>query len=51
LFDTQKLHKGGFYHDARFLPLDAVVNHYDSHFKLTLNPEQKRDLIAYLNSL
>jgi hypothetical protein len=51
LFDTQKIHKGGFYHDGRFPTLDAVVNHYDSHFKLQLTAEQKRELIEYLKSL
>ena len=51
LFDTQKLHKGGFYHDGRFATLEAVVNHYDSHFKLKLTAEQKRDLIEYLKSI
>jgi hypothetical protein len=51
LFDTQKIHKGGFYHDGRFATLEAVVNHYDGHFKLKLTAEQKRDLIEYLKSL
>ena len=51
LFDTQKVHKGGFYHDGRFATLEAVVNHYDSHFKLKLSADQKRDLIEYLKSL
>jgi hypothetical protein len=51
LFDTQKIHKGGFYHDGRFPTLDAVVNHYDGHFKLNLTAEQKRELIEYLKSL
>jgi cytochrome c peroxidase len=51
LFDTQKLHKGGFYHDGRFPTLAAVVDHYDKHFKLNLTAEQKRDLIEYLKSL
>jgi hypothetical protein len=31
LFDTRKIHKGGFYHDGRCPPLEAVVNHYDRH--------------------
>jgi mono/diheme cytochrome c family protein len=48
LFTRQK---GGFYHDGRFADLDAVVNHYDTHFKLKLTPDQKRDLIEYLKSL
>jgi cytochrome c peroxidase len=51
LFDTEKIHKGGFYHDGRFPTLDAVVNHYDGHFKLRLTPEQKRDLIEFLKSI
>ena len=51
LFDVEKIHKGGFYHDGRFPTLDAVVNHYDNHFKLKLTAEQKRDLIEYLKSL
>jgi hypothetical protein len=51
LFDTQKIHKGGFYHDGRFATLEAVVNHYDSHLKLKLTAEHKRDLIQYLKSI
>jgi mono/diheme cytochrome c family protein len=48
LFTRQK---GGFYHDGRFATLDAVVNHYDTHFKLGLNADQKRALVEYLKSL
>jgi hypothetical protein len=51
LFDTRKIHKGGFYHDGRFATLEAVVDHYDNHFKLGLSAEQKRDLIEYLKSI
>src|SRR5688500_8792662 len=51
LFDMQKIHKGGFYHDGRFATLTDVVNHYDAHFKLQLSADQKRDLIEYLKSL
>ena len=51
LFDMQKIHKGGFYHDGRFPTLEAVVNHYDNHLKLKLTSEQKRELIEYLKSL
>ena len=51
LFDTEKIHKGGFYHDGRFPTLDAVVDHYDRHLKLRLTPEQKRDLIEFLRSI
>jgi hypothetical protein len=43
--------KGGFYHDGRFATLDAVVDHYDRHFKLGLDATQKSDLVAYLKSL
>ena len=43
--------KGGFYHDGRFPTLDAVVNHYDGHFKLSLSADQKRELVEYLKSL
>src|SRR5918993_1223037 len=51
LFDTQKIHKGGFYHDGRFPTLEAVVNHYDRFLKLKLTAEQKRELIEYLKSI
>lgn len=51
LFDTEKLHKGGFYHDGRFATLQDVVNHYDRFFKLNLSGEQKNDLIEYLKSI
>jgi hypothetical protein len=48
LFTRQK---GGFYHDGRFPTLEAVVNHYDNHFKLKLTADQKRQLVEYLKSL
>jgi hypothetical protein len=51
LFDTQKLHKGGFYHDGRFATLNDVVAHYDRFFKLSLSEAQQKDLIEYLKSL
>ena len=51
LFDTQKIHKGGFYHDGRFATLLDVVNHYDRFLKLKLSDAQKRDLIEYLKSI
>ena len=51
LFDTEKIHKGGFYHDGRFPTLAAVVDHYDRFFKLNLSAEQKRELIEFLKSL
>jgi hypothetical protein len=43
--------KGGFYHDGRFPTLEAVINHYDSHFSLGLSSGEKRDLAEYLKSL
>jgi uncharacterized membrane protein len=51
LFDTQKIHKGGFYHDGRFATLPDVVNHYDSALKLKLTEQEKKDLIEYLKSI
>jgi hypothetical protein len=48
LFTRQR---GGFYHDGRFPTIDAVVGHYDGHFKLGLTPEQRRALVEYLKSL
>jgi hypothetical protein len=51
LWDTQKIHKGGFYHDGRFATLMDVVNHYDNHFKVGLSGREKSDLIEYLKSL
>ncbi|MGV3772718.1 MAG: hypothetical protein ACO1QB_07445 [Verrucomicrobiales bacterium] len=43
--------KGGFYHDGRFTTLGDVVNHYNSHFKLSLNSEEISDLVEFLKSL
>jgi hypothetical protein len=51
LFDTKKIHKGGFYHDGRFATLADVVEHYDKHLKLGLTQKQKADLIEYLKSI
>jgi hypothetical protein len=45
LFDTQKIHKGGFYHDGRFTTLP------DGVFKLRLTEQEKNDLIEYLKSI
>jgi hypothetical protein len=41
----------GFYHDGRFKDLMAVVEHYDTHFRLGLTAAEKHDLIEYLKSL
>ena len=51
LFDTQKIHKGGFYHDGRFATLLDVVNHYDRVFRLGLTETEKSDLVEYLKSI
>jgi cytochrome c peroxidase len=51
LFDTKKIHKGGFYHDGRFATLRDVVLHYNDHFKLQLTEPEGNDLIEYLKSL
>jgi len=51
LFDTNKIHKHGFYHDGRFATLQDVVNHYDAFLKLQLSDKDKADLIEYLKSL
>ena len=41
----------GYYHDGRFKDLAAVVDHYNTHFKLNLSAADKHDLIEYLKSL
>ena len=51
LWNVEKIHKGGFYHDGRFATLDAVVEHYDGHFRLDLSAPEKSALIEYLKSL
>lgn len=43
--------KGGFYHDGRFTNLLSVVEHYDTHLDLSLEPSEKADLVEYLKSL
>ncbi|ULR45122.1 hypothetical protein [Rhizobium sp. K102] len=51
LWNVDKVHKGGFYHDGRFATLEDVVAHYNDHLKLNLSAEEKGDLIEYLKSL
>jgi hypothetical protein len=51
LFETEKIHKGGFYHDGRFATLRDVVNHYDTFFKLGLTEKEKNELIEFLKSI
>jgi hypothetical protein len=42
---------GGFYHDGRFPTLNAVVNHYNSHFSLGLTSGERFALTEFLKSL
>jgi len=51
LWNTEKIHKGGFYHDGRFATLEDVVAHYDDFLKLQLKDDEKRKLIEYLKSI
>jgi hypothetical protein len=51
LWNTTKIHKGGYYHDGRFATLADVVNHYDTHFKTGLTDKEKTDLVEYLKSI
>lgn len=51
LWNTEKIHRGGFYHDGRFATLADVVDHYNGFFSLQLAPGEKRDLIEFLKSL
>jgi hypothetical protein len=51
LWDVEKIHKGGFYHDGRFATLRDVVGHYDNHLGLNLTDQEKSDLIEYLKSI
>lgn len=43
--------KGGYYHDGRFADLSAVVEHYNNHFSLGLQDNEKADLVEFLKSL
>jgi mono/diheme cytochrome c family protein len=51
LWDTKKIHKGGYYHDGRFATLADVVEHYDRHFGSRLTAQEKADLIEFLKSI
>ncbi|MER8370526.1 hypothetical protein [Mesorhizobium sp. M1378] len=51
LWNTEKIHKGGFYHDGRFATLNEVIKHYDDHLGLDLTDQEKSDLIEYLKSI
>ena len=51
LWDTKKIHKGGFYHDGRFPTLPDVVSHYNRVMNLGLTAAESQDLIEFLESL
>src|SRR4051812_11921849 len=51
LWETSKIHKGGYYHDGRFATLREVVEHYDRHFGTRLSEQEKTELIEYLKSI
>jgi hypothetical protein len=51
LWETRKIHKGGYYHDGRFAALRDVVDHYDRHFATRLSDQEKADLIEFLKSI
>jgi cytochrome c peroxidase len=40
-----------YFHDGSAATLEAVVEHYDTHFSLGLSAAQKADLVQYLKSL
>jgi hypothetical protein len=40
-----------YFHDGSAADLNAVVEHYNRHFKLNLTTRQKADLVEYLKSL
>ncbi|OAP39222.1 hypothetical protein [Sinorhizobium americanum] len=51
LWDLEKIHKGGFYHDGRFATLRDIVDHYDRHLDLKLTDREKGELIEFLKSI
>ncbi|APG87968.1 cytochrome c peroxidase (plasmid) [Sinorhizobium americanum CCGM7] len=51
LWDLEKNHKGGFYHDGRFATLRDIVDHYDRHLDLMLTDREKSELIEFLKSI
>jgi hypothetical protein len=51
LWDMERTHKGGFYHDGRFATLNDVIDHYNGHFRLNLSAQERRNLIEYLKSI
>jgi hypothetical protein len=55
LFKTPTLMNANFnapyFHDGRYGTYDQVVAHFDRMFELGLSPEDRADLIAYLNAI
>ena len=51
LWDSKKIHKGGYYHDGRFATLKDVIEHYNEHLSLGLTDKEKNDLLEYLKSI
>jgi len=47
LWDSKKIHKGGYYHDGRFATLKDVIEHYNEHLSLGLTDKEKNDLLEY----
>jgi hypothetical protein len=40
-----------YFHDGRFDTYDQVVDYFDGWFELGLKPDDKQDLVAYLNAI
>jgi len=40
-----------YFHDGSMATLAEVVQHFDSHFGLSLTPDEQRDIVEYLKSL
>ena len=38
-------------HNGSAATLDEVVDFYNTRFKIHINPQQKRDLVAFLSAL
>jgi cytochrome c peroxidase len=41
LWDSKKIHKGGFYHDGRFATLKDVIEYYNEHLASGLPTKRK----------
>ena len=54
-FDTPSLrgvkHTAPYFHDNSAGTLEQVIDHYNDHFQFGISPQQKDDLIAYLDLL